>query len=88
LGLRQCLLVDSIGLCGGLGLFWDESINVTLLSQGERYLMSLLSKIKMQAPGGQLLLIVSLVLKKGKNVGYTKGFMWGLVGAVDAHRRF
>jgi hypothetical protein len=37
LGLRQCLLVDSIGLCGGLGLFWEESINVTLLSQGERY---------------------------------------------------
>jgi hypothetical protein len=32
------MAVDSVGLSGGLALFWDESINVTLLSQGERYL--------------------------------------------------
>jgi hypothetical protein len=32
LGLRHCLSVDSVGLSGGLALFWDESINVTLLS--------------------------------------------------------
>jgi hypothetical protein len=36
-GLRNCLSIDSVGLSGGLALFWDESINVTLLSQGERY---------------------------------------------------
>jgi hypothetical protein len=38
IGLRNCLSVDSVGLSGGLALFWDESINVTLLSQGERYI--------------------------------------------------
>jgi hypothetical protein len=38
LGLRYCLPVDSVGLSGDLALFWDESINVTLLSQGERYI--------------------------------------------------
>jgi hypothetical protein len=36
-GLRNCLSIDSVGLSGGLALFWDESINVTLLSQGECY---------------------------------------------------
>jgi hypothetical protein len=38
IGLRNCLSVDSVGLSGGLALFWDESINVTLLSQGEHYI--------------------------------------------------
>ncbi|CAN6234585.1 unnamed protein product [Urochloa humidicola] len=38
LGLRHSLAVSSDGLSGGLVLFWDESINVTLLSQGERYI--------------------------------------------------
>jgi hypothetical protein len=36
--LRNCLSVDSDGLSGGLALFWDESINVTLLFQGDRYI--------------------------------------------------
>lgn len=37
LGLRNCLAVSSVGLSGGIALFWDESINVSLLSQGERH---------------------------------------------------
>ena len=32
LGLKNCLAVDSDGLSGGLVLFWDENINVSLLS--------------------------------------------------------
>jgi hypothetical protein len=38
LGLRHCLTVDSVSLSGGLALFWDESIDVTLLSQGDGYI--------------------------------------------------
>jgi hypothetical protein len=38
IGLRNCLSIDSEGLSGGLALFWDELINVTLLSQGDRYI--------------------------------------------------
>ncbi|PUZ51225.1 hypothetical protein GQ55_6G164300 [Panicum hallii var. hallii] len=37
LGLRNSLAVSSHGLSGGLGLFWDESLDVFLLSQGERH---------------------------------------------------
>jgi hypothetical protein len=36
LGLRHSLAISSVGFSGGLTLFWDESINVTLLYQGER----------------------------------------------------
>ena len=38
LGLKNCLAANSDGLSGGLVLFWDENISVTLLSQGERYI--------------------------------------------------
>ena len=38
LGLSRSLAISSVGLSGGLVLFWDESINVTLLYQGERAL--------------------------------------------------
>jgi hypothetical protein len=37
LDLRNSLAVSSDGLSGGLGLFWDESLDVFLLSQGERH---------------------------------------------------
>jgi hypothetical protein len=30
--------VRSNGLSGGLALFWDDSLNVSLLSMGERYI--------------------------------------------------
>ena len=36
LGLKNCLAIDSFS--GGIALFWDEYINVSLLSQGERYI--------------------------------------------------
>ncbi|KAJ1268194.1 hypothetical protein BS78_07G118600, partial [Paspalum vaginatum] len=38
LGLRNCLAVSSVGLSGGLALFWDESVYVSLLGQGIRYI--------------------------------------------------
>jgi len=38
IGLKHSLAVDSDGLSGGIVLFWDESISVSLLSQGERYI--------------------------------------------------
>ena len=38
LSLKHCLALDSDGLSGGLVLFWDEHISVTLLSQGQRYI--------------------------------------------------
>ena len=43
LGLKHCLASDSDGLSGGIVLFWDEHINVTLLSQGSRYIDVLVS---------------------------------------------
>lgn len=38
LGFCNSLAVSSDGLCGGLVLFWDEAIKVSLLSQGEGYI--------------------------------------------------
>ncbi|KAG2644822.1 hypothetical protein PVAP13_2KG380405 [Panicum virgatum] len=38
LGLKICLAIDSDGFSGGIALFWDEYINVSLLSLGERYI--------------------------------------------------
>jgi hypothetical protein len=38
LGLRNYLAVSSNGLSGGLALFWDENLDISLLSQGERYI--------------------------------------------------
>jgi hypothetical protein len=38
LGLKGCLAVDSKGKSGGLALFWDENIQVDLLSIDERYI--------------------------------------------------
>lgn len=32
LGLRHCLAKDSLGLSGGIAHFWDESVDVSLLS--------------------------------------------------------
>jgi len=50
LGLKNCLAVDSDGLSGGLVLFWDENINVSLLSQGERYIDVLVCADPSKAP--------------------------------------
>ena len=50
LGLKNCLAVDSDGLSGGLVLFWDEHINVSLLSQGERYIKVLVCDNPDEAP--------------------------------------
>ena len=36
--MKNCLAIDSDGFSGGIALFWDEYINVSLLSQGERYI--------------------------------------------------
>jgi hypothetical protein len=33
LGFRNCLAVSSVGLSGGLALFWDVSFDVSLLSK-------------------------------------------------------
>jgi hypothetical protein len=38
LGFRNCHAVSSDGFSGRLALFWDESISVSLLSKGERYI--------------------------------------------------
>jgi hypothetical protein len=43
-GFRNCLAVSSDRLSGGLALFWDESINVSLLSKGERYIDVVISE--------------------------------------------
>ncbi|CAN6204103.1 unnamed protein product [Urochloa humidicola] len=50
LGLRNCLDVDSDGLSGGLALFWDDSIEVSLLSQGERHIDVLITEEPSVAP--------------------------------------
>jgi hypothetical protein len=36
LGLKNCIAVDSDGNSGGLALYWDESISVTLLGMCDR----------------------------------------------------
>ncbi|WVZ52430.1 hypothetical protein U9M48_003485 [Paspalum notatum var. saurae] len=38
LGLRNSLAVGSNGLSGGIALFWDDSVSVTLLGQSERFI--------------------------------------------------
>jgi len=50
IGLRHCLALDSVGLSGGIALFWDESVDVTLLSQGERHIDVKIKKSPDQAP--------------------------------------
>jgi hypothetical protein len=40
LGLRNYLAVSSNGLSGGLALFWDENLDISLLSKGRGTLMS------------------------------------------------
>ncbi|CAO2034704.1 unnamed protein product [Urochloa humidicola] len=50
LGLRNCLSVGSTGLSGGLCLFWDESISVNLLSQGERHFDVIIQEEPRAAP--------------------------------------
>ena len=37
LGLRNCLTAKGVGKGGGLGLFWDENLDVELLSIGENH---------------------------------------------------
>lgn len=50
LGLSHSLAVSSVGLSGGLALYWDESINVTLLYQGDRALDVLVNETMDGAP--------------------------------------
>jgi hypothetical protein len=50
LGFRHSLAVSSVGLSGGLVLFWDESINVTLLYQGARAFDILINETLNGAP--------------------------------------
>ncbi|CAN6299204.1 unnamed protein product [Urochloa humidicola] len=50
IGLRNCLPVSSVGLSGGLALFWDESIIITLLSQGDRYIDVMIQEEPNAAP--------------------------------------
>jgi hypothetical protein len=38
LGLKGCLAIDSSGKRGGLALFWDENVQVVLLSIDDRYI--------------------------------------------------
>ncbi|KAG0519662.1 hypothetical protein BDA96_08G006200 [Sorghum bicolor] len=44
------LAKDSVGLSGGIALFWDESVDVSLLSQGDRYFDVLIKESPDQAP--------------------------------------
>ena len=50
LGLHNCLAISSVGLSGGLALFWDESLYVSLLSQGDRHIDVLIKEEPSQAP--------------------------------------
>ena len=50
LGLRNCLAISSFGLSGGLALFWDKSLYVSLLSQGDRHIDVLITEEPSQAP--------------------------------------
>ena len=69
IGLKHSLAVDSDGLSGGIVLFWDESISVSLLSQGERYIDVLVHDNLRMHPGEQLLCMGSLVWKIGEICG-------------------
>jgi hypothetical protein len=42
LGLNKCFIVDGHGKGGGLALFWDESINVEILSYGLHHIDTLI----------------------------------------------
>lgn len=64
LGLRHCLAKDSFGFSGGVALFWDESVDVSLLSQGDRCFDVLIKKNPLiKFLGGVHLFMESLVLR-------------------------
>lgn len=50
LGFRNCISVSSDGMSGGLALFWDESVTVSLLSQDSRYIDVLVKESQNDAP--------------------------------------
>jgi hypothetical protein len=43
LNLKKVFIVDGQGKGGGLGLFWDESINIRILSYGLHYIDTFIS---------------------------------------------
>ncbi|KAJ1259149.1 hypothetical protein BS78_10G132000 [Paspalum vaginatum] len=50
LGLRNSLAINSVGLSGGLVLYWDEAITVSLLGQGMHFFDILIKEGPDQAP--------------------------------------
>ena len=68
LGLKNCLAVDSDGLSGGLVLFWDENINVSLLREND-ISMSWSALTFLKPLGGQLLFMVNPTSRTGERCG-------------------
>lgn len=44
IGLRGCLAVNGIGKGGGIALFWDESVNVTIKSYNLRHIDAVITE--------------------------------------------
>jgi hypothetical protein len=51
LGLKNCIAVDSDGNNGGLALYWDESIFVTLLGMCDRLIDVQVKENPSEQPG-------------------------------------
>lgn len=89
LGLRNCLAEASVGLSGGLALFWDEFVDVSLLSQGERYIDVLIKEDPDQTPW-------RVTFVYGEPRVENRRCMWNLMrdlcgawdGPLDAYWRF
>ena len=83
LGLKNCLAVDSDGLSGGLVLFWDEHINVSLLSQGERYIKVLVCDNPDEAPWRATFVYGEPRVENRRGVAALAFSMWGVGWTLD-----
>jgi hypothetical protein len=52
LGLNNSFVVDGVGKGGGLALFWDDSINIDLLSYGLHHIDTMVSSSELHLRWG------------------------------------